>query len=383
MKVSVIIPVYNTEKYLRKCLDSVINQTLKDIEIILVDDGSIDSSLDILREYEKKDSRVTVLSQQNKTAGAARQLGMTKAVGDYLVFWDSDDYFDLKSLEKMYKHAIKTNADVVVTSCYTVFKGYSETCRRGFLNMKLIPNNGIFNLSTNEDNILFFTTPSPWNKMFRREFIINSEITWQARPCCNDLYFVSLALCLAKTISTLDYPTVYYRRWTDSSESSSPSSRSVINTIDALIDLDTELRRRGLVLEKVMHNRALSSILFYLPKIRNYEEMTIAWNYLQSHLEVLHITPNTNRERDYFHISWHYDINEFIIQDSLEELLMFMLRRQSYDSDIMLTRYWQEAENTTNALKKLEEIQKSYSYKVGNSLSYIPRMINKLTSRKH
>ena len=93
-KVSVIIPVYNVEDYLRQCLDSVINQTLKDIEIICVDDGSTDKSLEILHEYEKKDSRITVLTQKNQYAGVARNVGMSVATGKYFVFLDSDDFFE-------------------------------------------------------------------------------------------------------------------------------------------------------------------------------------------------------------------------------------------------------------------------------------------------
>ena len=94
-KVSVIIPVYNVEDYLRQCLDSVINQTLKDIEIICVDDGSTDNSLQIFREYEQKDSRVKVLTQKNQYAGVARNTGMNIARGHYYVFLDSDDFLKM------------------------------------------------------------------------------------------------------------------------------------------------------------------------------------------------------------------------------------------------------------------------------------------------
>ena len=94
-KVSVIIPVYNAEKYLRQCLDSVVNQTLRDIEIICVDDGSTDGSIEILREYEQKDSRVKVLCQKNQYAGVARNNGLSHASGEYVFFMDSDDYCNL------------------------------------------------------------------------------------------------------------------------------------------------------------------------------------------------------------------------------------------------------------------------------------------------
>ena len=93
IKVSVIIPVYNVEQYLRPCLDSVLNQTLKNIEIICIDDGSTDDSLKILMEYAEKDNRITILKQKNKGAGVARNYGMSIATGEYFLFLDSDDFF--------------------------------------------------------------------------------------------------------------------------------------------------------------------------------------------------------------------------------------------------------------------------------------------------
>ena len=92
IKVSVIIPVYNTENYLRECLDSVLAQTLREIEVICVDDGSTDNSLNILKEYQNKDTRIVVLTQENRSAGAARNYGLSIAKGKYLSFLDSDDF---------------------------------------------------------------------------------------------------------------------------------------------------------------------------------------------------------------------------------------------------------------------------------------------------
>lgn len=113
VKVSVIIPVYNVEKYLRQCLDSVVNQTLQDIEIILVDDCSTDSSLDICNEYAKKDARVKVFHQKNLGSGAARNRGIDSASGEFIVFLDSDDYYPERDiLETLYNNAKKHNVNI-------------------------------------------------------------------------------------------------------------------------------------------------------------------------------------------------------------------------------------------------------------------------------
>ena len=114
IKVSVIIPVYNVEDYLAQCIDSIVCQTLKEIEIICVDDGSTDKSYEILQEYEKKDNRIKLLQQKNAGAGIARNKGMKIAQGKYLAIVDSDDFFELDMLEKAYVQCEKDNADICV-----------------------------------------------------------------------------------------------------------------------------------------------------------------------------------------------------------------------------------------------------------------------------
>ena len=113
-KVSVVIPVYNVEKYLVECMDSVINQTFKDIEIICVNDGSTDDSLAILEYYAKLDNRIKIITQENRGLGNARNVGMRHASGDYLVFIDSDDYISLDTIAKLYNNSLSNGSDIVI-----------------------------------------------------------------------------------------------------------------------------------------------------------------------------------------------------------------------------------------------------------------------------
>ncbi len=113
-KVSIIVPVYNIEKYLAKCLDSLINQTLEDIEIICVNDGSTDNSAEILNEYAQKDCRIKIINQDNAGLSAARNTGINAANGEYIGYVDSDDWIDLNFYEKLYNAAKDTDADIVV-----------------------------------------------------------------------------------------------------------------------------------------------------------------------------------------------------------------------------------------------------------------------------
>lgn len=133
IKVSVIVPVYNVEKYLKEAMDCIINQTLKEIEIICVDDGSTDSSLDILNKYADKDNRIIILEQENQGAGVARNTGLDIARGEYLSFLDPDDFFELTLLEEFYEKAISCDADIVVCGLNT----YDET-KKFLMNVFLV-----------------------------------------------------------------------------------------------------------------------------------------------------------------------------------------------------------------------------------------------------
>ena len=112
-KVSVIVPIYNAEMYIDKCIQSIINQTLRDIEIILVDDGSTDRSFEISNKYAKKDERIKIIKQKNKGVGAARNYGVSIATGKFITFIDSDDFVEIDMLEILYNAAINNNCDII------------------------------------------------------------------------------------------------------------------------------------------------------------------------------------------------------------------------------------------------------------------------------
>ena len=210
--VSVIMPVYNAEDFLEQGLDTLINQTLRNIEIICVDDGSTDSSLEILNRYAAKDSRVRVFTQQNKFAGAARNLGLANARGEYVIFLDSDDFFARSLCEDTYFMGRTHNADVVIFGAkhYNNTTGkYSEAKWR--LNNYLAPEKQPFSYLDCPDELYRITTPVPWTKTFRRQFVLDAGLQFQAIHNANDLFFVYSGLAMAKRIVTLDKALVYYR----------------------------------------------------------------------------------------------------------------------------------------------------------------------------
>ena len=209
-KVSVIIPVYNTEKYLEKCLDSVVNQTLKDIEIILVDDGSTDNSSAILDKYKEIDKRITVIKQENSGAAIARNNAIEIATGDFLYFMDSDDYVDYAILEKLYNQAIKTNSEICVCSRINYDEGKNESavCYEA-IRIDMLPKNfQTFNYENLKDKIFLFCGIAIFTKIYKRELIINNNIQFQDVKTCNDVFFNFAAIACANQISYVNEPLV-------------------------------------------------------------------------------------------------------------------------------------------------------------------------------
>lgn len=208
--VSVIIPVYNAEEHLRQCLDSVVCQTLREIEIICVDDGSTDDSLEILYEYESKDPRVRVLTQKKQYAGVARNHGMKQAQGQYYIFLDADDLFELNMLEAMYRQAKAFDADICLcgADCFDM-----QSCRYepmpGILNLRETIEQP-FNANDLKD-IYSISSPAPWSKLFSAEFIRRTELKFQSVPRINDLFFTYSALALAERIVYVNEVFVHYR----------------------------------------------------------------------------------------------------------------------------------------------------------------------------
>ena len=244
-KVSVIIPVYNTENFLRECLDSVINQTLKDIEIICVDDGSTDDSLNILKEYAEKDNRIKVLTQKNKGAGAARNLGLINASGEYLSFPDADDFFELDMLEKFYQKAKDENSDIVVCNFDYFNNNTKEIIKNNEDVIPIIENVSIFNRTVLKDETLKWFKEFAWNKIFKKDFIDKNNIRFQEIKRANDLLFVKSSIALADKISTIDENFAHYRVGLNTNLSTT-NSKTPLEFTKALIELKKFLVEKGI-----------------------------------------------------------------------------------------------------------------------------------------
>ena len=239
-KVSVIIPVYNVEKYLRECLDSVLKQTLREIEVICVDDGSTDSSLNILKEYAAKDSRMTVVRQDNLRAGVARNAGLALAKGEYVTFLDSDDFFESEMLEECYNRLKKDQSDVCIFSARKIDYSINEVLDMPWLCPK---ENTVLDIDEIKGEIIAKTSPNCWNKLFSRRVVETYNIRFQSIANANDVYFSYLACAVSKRISVIPKQFVNYRFNTGHQITTKLSQVSPLNIYYALSQLKEDIQK--------------------------------------------------------------------------------------------------------------------------------------------
>lgn len=204
LKVSVIIPVYNVEAYLKRCLDSVCNQTLKDIEIILIDDCSTDGSLEILKDYASKDERIKLITlTKNQGVSIARNKGLEIAKGEYIGFVDSDDTLDLNFYEELYKKAKEKDADIV--KCEIVQHFPDGTAKKGNMNSIIKSKNKFY---------FFYEFTSA---IYRASLIFENEINFPAETGkIEDVVFLNKVILKAKSVELVDNVCYHYFRREDS-----------------------------------------------------------------------------------------------------------------------------------------------------------------------
>lgn len=246
-KISVIIPVYNVEKYLSQCLDSITNQTFKDFECICVNDGSTDNSLKILEEYVKKDNRFKVINQVNSGNSQARNTGINNSNSEYIVFIDSDDFVSSDYLEKLLNIAIKENSDIVYCRhklYYDLDDRYESGPNRDKLN-KLFSK---YNLAKNNNKIKYVldivdSSRSICMKIYKSNVIKNNNLLLFTNIHAEgDYSFNILANLYSAKINFLDEELYYYRKQIKSITTKIETFR--INSIKSFICLTKELYKR-------------------------------------------------------------------------------------------------------------------------------------------
>ena len=197
--ISIIVPIYNASKYLKKCLDSLVNQTKKELEFILVNDGSTDDSESIIKSY--KDDRIKYFKRSNHGIGNTRNFGISKSTGKYIMFLDSDDYLKTDACLVLYKKIEKEKLDLVVCDFYRVNSNVLEEKINDFKNTSLKDN----------PKLLLDINLAPWNKIYRSDLIKDNKIKFIEDLKYEDAPFVALSLLKSKKIGKVNKALVYYR----------------------------------------------------------------------------------------------------------------------------------------------------------------------------
>ena len=274
-KITIIMPSYNEISYIEECIESVINQTLQDIEIICVDGESNDGTLEILKKYAKSDSRIQVLTSNKKSYGHQVNLGISKAKGDYISIIETDDFIENNMLERLYDLSKGGTVDIIKSSFYHYDDSDEENPKISMYNNKhMVPTNKIFTLE--EEPYFVFGHPSVWAGIYRREFLRDNDIKmveekgggWVDNP-----FFHETAI-LAKSIIYINEAFYYYRE--SNPDSSSNNFDDFTLPMRRVLDLYDLFDKYGYVNEEV-------KVLFYFRLFR-YVEIILEnndFNYLK------------------------------------------------------------------------------------------------------
>ena len=267
VKVSVIIPVFNAEKHLPQCLDSVLGQSLRDLEVICVDDGSTDGSPALLADYAARDGRVRVVTRARSTAGAARNAGLAVASGEYVGFVDADDFCDATLFEKAYGRACAESAELVLWR-HSVHDARDGGTRPG----------RTFAETFRRETALLDYALAPWNRMVSRAFILREKLEFQDIPRANDVYFGCMTLMLAERVALLDEALYTYRVGTGTNLQAT-NARTPCTVVEAWTRLVSEWRARQIadVPARTVFSAAFASLAYTLESLSDVQAYGELW----------------------------------------------------------------------------------------------------------
>ncbi|MDM8234662.1 glycosyltransferase [Phocaeicola barnesiae] len=256
-KISVIVPIYNSELFLSKCIESIINQTFDDFELLLINDGSTDSSKKICEKYAQKDSRIKVYNKINEGISATREFGIIHACGEYILFIDSDDWIDKQMLQCMIQKAINTNADIVGCNFYEIYKDKKILQKTFYISNELFTK-----------DIIKGYWGVVWKILVKHELYTKNNIHFPQNINGGEDYFVCVKLFTSTTkIVCINQAFYYYNRCNENSIMSSYSRKKVQEQIDATILTENYLKTNN-ILEKYKEELNIRKFNSKLPLIK-------------------------------------------------------------------------------------------------------------------
>ena len=319
-QISVIIPIYNCEKYIKECLSSLIKQTFKNFEIICVNDGSNDDTLKILKKFEANDERIIIFNQNNSGPGLARNVGMKKSKGKYLMFLDSDDIFKKTMLEELYIKIKENDSDVVICNSqnFEKKKWWKKFYEKNYLiNDNIIKQKTFSSLDIEKDFFNLFIW-WPWDKLFKRKYIENLGIEYQNLKSSEDLFFVAASVFAAKKISYLDKILINHRIGIKNSVSNS-RQKSWDNFYYALKGLKKFIKEKGLY-KRFKQDFINYVASFSIWQLENINGISFELLYKKIKNEWWNEFGVTKYEKNYFYNHNLYKNIKFILNSNLKQL---------------------------------------------------------------
>ncbi|MBQ8848585.1 MAG: glycosyltransferase [Candidatus Gastranaerophilales bacterium] len=301
-KVSVLIPIYNSEKYLRECIKSVTNQSLKEIEIILINDGSFDSSLEIIEYFKNLDDRIKVINKENTGYANSLNIGVKEAKGEYISIVESDDIIVPDMLKTLYNKAIKSDYDIVKSSFYLMNKN-KYIKYDAFKNIYThIPHNVI---TTPE---ILTIKPSVWSAIYKKEFLTENNLQFHETHGASfqDISFQFIAFYIAKKILFVDMPLYLYR--IDNANSSINSSDKVFEICSEFYRINDFLKNNFINMQ-IENQKILFEFKAYLWNLNRIKD-----KYREGFLDKISDTIS------------QYDLNEFFTDKNISKKDKFKLK---------------------------------------------------------
>ena len=332
IKVSIVVPIYNVEPFIKQCLDSLINQTLKEIEIILIDDNSPDNSDIICNEYATKDKRIVVIhNEKNIGQGLSSNKGIEIARGEYLGFVDPDDWVDLDFFEKLYTTAKKNKSDIAKTERIKVFSDGSIETQKN-LNDKI--KKGI----KNKTPIFLLFNYEHTTAIYRREVLIKNKVLYPNIRNSQDVVFLLMATYFSESLSIISKTYYYYRQHTNSTVA---------------------------VREKLYFESKLSFFSLYLDFINTHQ--------MEKHYYDLVFLIGYNSVRiGYEKIDDSYSMHNF--KSKYAKRVIEIITKYKYTSGYLLDSF---VIGFTNG-KQIQQLKKSKAYRIGMAITWLPSKIKNL-----
>lgn len=292
-KISIIIPVYNTEKYLKQCLDSIINQTFEDFECICVNDGSTDNSLTILQEYSKKDNRIKIINQKNSGSSVSRNNGIKQALGQYVSFIDADDWITDNYLEILYNKIIETDADIVRAS----FKFYyqkNDICESA----KIREIHKIKNNTDIERLYKGYAGAFVWAKLYKKSLIKDNNIYFYEGKTAEDCPFSALVYLYAKKICFINDEIYFYRKQIEGVTANYQAQ--IIDAFDNFVELSKDLANRNFITKDVT-KFLIDTFIYKVGKISDSVSLDNKKDLLKKSIDFLNYLKTISKKCSFFY----------------------------------------------------------------------------------